>query len=88
MTVESPIPQKVIQVWPNCATADCENKACASLNSIYCGPCTKKLHADDSAPADHFAEFRRAQDAVAWIQTSEEIDIAEAKRRFPKREEE
>jgi hypothetical protein len=27
--------------WPNCATPDCENKACLSLNSAYCYPCTR-----------------------------------------------
>ena len=27
--------------WPNCATPDCENKACLSLNSPYCYPCTR-----------------------------------------------
>lgn len=27
--------------WPNCATPDCENKSCLSLNSPYCYPCTR-----------------------------------------------
>jgi hypothetical protein len=27
--------------WPNCATPDCENKACLSLSSAYCYPCTR-----------------------------------------------
>ena len=27
--------------WPNCATPDCENKACLSLNSAFCYPCTR-----------------------------------------------
>ena len=32
---------KAMGGWPNCATPDCENKACLSLNSPYCYPCTR-----------------------------------------------
>ncbi|MCU1305153.1 MAG: hypothetical protein JWQ87_5437 [Candidatus Sulfotelmatobacter sp.] len=26
--------------WPNCRTADCENKACLAIKSPMCFPCT------------------------------------------------
>lgn len=53
-----------LMAWPNCVTADCEHKACASLNSKYCGPCTKRLHAENSAPVGYFDALRAAQGMV------------------------
>jgi hypothetical protein len=28
-----------LEDWPNCRTADCENKACLAINSALCFPC-------------------------------------------------
>jgi hypothetical protein len=50
-----------LNAWPNCQTPDCENKASARLNSIYCHPCTGRLGGQDSAPVGYFDEFRRVQ---------------------------
>jgi hypothetical protein len=55
------IPDNVIAAWPNCVAPDCQHKACASKNSIYCGPHTVSWQATNSAPEGYFAEFRAAQ---------------------------
>jgi hypothetical protein len=53
--------QGELDAWPNCVTSDCEYKACANQNSIYCTPCTFRLNASDSAPTRYFNAFRAAQ---------------------------
>lgn len=53
--------EPILAAWPNCQTADCEHKASARRNSVYCDPCTNARNGDDSAPKGYFAEFRRVQ---------------------------
>lgn len=53
--------EQELLAWPNCITPDCKNKACASENSKYCFPCTKRLHEFNSAPVGYFDAFRKAQ---------------------------
>jgi hypothetical protein len=51
---------EILDAWPNCQTADCENKSCVKRNSVYCSPCTDRLQADHSAPARYFDDYRNA----------------------------
>ena len=48
----------LLPFWPNCATPDCQNKACVRLQSKFCDPCTHRLGAQGSAPADYFSSLR------------------------------
>jgi len=51
----------MLDVWPNCETPDCQNKACVRLNSRFCNPCTDRLNAEGSAPVGFFSALRRLQ---------------------------
>lgn len=61
MSTDNSIPSAVLAAWPNCQTPDCEYKARASANSVYCAQCTDRLQAHNSAPPGYFDEFRAAQ---------------------------
>lgn len=43
MSLLTEVDAKQLEWWPNCATADCENKSCLSWNSVFCFPCTLHL---------------------------------------------
>jgi hypothetical protein len=48
----------LLAAWPNCATPDCEHKACVARNSIYCSPCTYRERGDNSAPPGYFDRLK------------------------------
>jgi hypothetical protein len=41
------ISKENVHLWPNCATPDCEYKACTVLDSTHCFPCTMRLRKMD-----------------------------------------
>jgi len=48
------INETLLAAWPNCHTPDCENKASARRQSLFCDPCTTRQRSEGSAPADYF----------------------------------